>query len=390
MKFLKRRMIKATLALMTCAVLFCGCTKNSDVVMKINDQPITRKEYKDDFDKIKNVQLKNAPKEMRKDTSYAVLSIKATYINDLIVRTLLNQEFEKRKITASDDEIKAKEKKVIAQLGSEEQFRNILKENNISDERLKSDLAQEVKAEKLVQQLGVKEVTDSEAQTFYNKNKEKFNLPERARVSHILINTDYETIKRNITDADKTAKLSSSEIETKAKQEVQRKEKLAQDILAKVKANPNDFAKLAQEYSEDEISAKQGGDLGYITKESVVGEFGQAAFTQKIGVVGPLVKTQFGQHIILVKDRAAKGLQPYNQVKNDIKAFLSQQKKLEAVQGLMNNLKKSAKIEFIDESLKPENIEKQLDEALRQQIELQQKSKTPKSKQKELEKMDNK
>ena len=390
MKFTKANLAKMSAVVLCSTLLFCGCQKNSDIVIKVNDRGITRAQYYEDFNKIKNVQFKNSPKELKKDTSYSVLSLKERYTNDVIMREILSQEFEKRNIQATEDEIAAKQKQIIAQIGSEEQFRNILKENNVSDERLHKDMEQEVKMDKLVESLGVKETTDAEAQAFYNKNKAQFNLPERALVSHILIETNPEAIKRKIADADKSAKLSPSEIDKKVKEEVERKENLAKEVAAKVSANPKDFAKLAREYSDDEASAKNGGELGYVTRMTVVKEFADAAFSQKIGVAGPLVKTQFGYHIIIVKDRAAQGLQSFNDVKNDLKTYLTQQKKAQAIQELITNLKDSAKVEYLDDSLNPKNIKKQLDDALKEQIELQQKAKTPKSKQKVLDKMDKK
>lgn len=388
MKFTKADLIKTTAMLLCSTVLFCACTKNDDIVIKVNDKAITRGQYYSDFERIKNAQLKNAPNEMKKDTSYAVLSIKESYTNDLITRELLSQEFAKRNIKATKEEIEKKKQNFIKQIGSEEKFQNILKENSISDEKLNSDMTLEVNMDKLVSQLNVKSVTDSDAQSFYNKNKEQFSVPERALVMHILFETNPDAIRRKITDADKNANLSTLDIDKKVKEEVARKEKLAQEVLAKAKANPKDFAKLAKEYSDDPGSAQKGGDLGYITRETVVKEFGDAAFSQKIGVVGSLVKTQFGQHIILVKDRSAKGMQPFNEVKNDLKIYLNQKNKFEAVQKLMKGLKDSAKIEYFDESLKPEEIQKQLNDAFRVMMEQQQKAATPKSKQKVLEKMD--
>ena len=389
MKFTKANLAKTVTLLLCSTVLFCGCVKNSDVVIKVNDHDITRGEFYSDFDKIKNVQLKNAPMDVKKEDGYAVLSLKERFVNDIVMRELLNQEFEKRNITASDEEIKAKEKQIMAQIGSEEQFKNILKENNISDEKLKSDMAMEVKMDKLVSSLNIKDATDSEAQAFYNKNKERFNMPERVMASHILIDTNPESIKRKIADADKEAKLSTSDIDKKVAEEVQRKEALAKEVLAKAKANPKDFAKLAKEYSDDTVSAQKGGDLGFITRETVVKEFGDAAFSQKIGVVGPLVKSQYGQHIILVKDKAKAGVQPFSQVKNDLKAFLTQQTKMEKVQKFLNGLKNSAKIEYLDEDLNPTNLQKKLNEVIQKQIAQQQKANAPKEKKKLFEKNDN-
>ena len=377
---------KIALTLFCSMALFCGCAKDSDIVLKINDKNITRAEFYGDFNKIKNVQLKNAPKELQKDDSYTVIALKERYLNDVIIRTLLEQEFEKRKIEASEKEIKDKKAQIIAQIGSEEQFNNILKENQISEQRLNSDMANEVKIAKLIDSLGAKEATNSEVEKYYKQNKLQFTMPERVKVSHILFDTNPESLKRKITDADKEAKLSTSDIDKKVKEEIARKEKLAQEVRQKALNNPKNFAQLATQYSEDPGTAQKGGDLGFITRNQVVKEFGDAAFSQKVGTISPIVKSQFGEHIIYVTDKAAAGVQSLSDVKNDLKAYLTEQKKIQALQKLIENLKANAKIEYVDSNLSPDSIKKQLEEALPKQLDFQKKQGAPKSKLKILDK----
>ena len=72
--------------------------------------------------------------------------------------------------------------------------------------------------------------------------------------------------------------------------------------------------------------------------------------------------SEFGNHIIIVKDRAAKGLQPLDKVKDEIKAYLEQQKKITALQKLFEGLKATAKVEYVDQSFNPENIQKAIRE----------------------------
>lgn len=382
MKFTK---LAATLL---CSVaLFCGCAKDNSAAIKVNDKVITKASFYEDFNRIKNAQLKDAPKDLAKDNSYLVLSLKERYVNDVITRELLSQEFEKRKIEATLQEVEAKKAQIIAQMGSEENFKKVLKENHISDERVNSDMTNEVKMEKLIKSLPVAKVSDADITKFYNQNKAQFTMPERVEAAHILIDANPDNIKRYITDSDKEAKLSSAEIDKKVQEEVARKEKLAVEVQQKAAKNPKDFAKLAQQYSDDSASAKQGGDLGYITKEAVVKEFSDAAFKQKVGTVSPLVKSQFGYHIILVKDKAAAGVQPLSKIKADLGAYLTQQKKGEAMQKLITGLKDNSKIEFVDESLNPENIKKELDEAIKKQMQKEAKSNS-KEDTKDLEKIE--
>ena len=77
-------------------------------------------------------------------------------------------------------------------------------------------------------------------------------------------------------------------------------EKDAQNIMARLEKGEN-FEELAKRFSKCP-SKKKGGNLGWFNKGDMVPEFENAAFSaQKGAVVGP-VKTQFGYHIIFVKD----------------------------------------------------------------------------------------
>jgi len=72
--------------------------------------------------------------------------------------------------------------------------------------------------------------------------------------------------------------------------------KTVEDRLAK----GEDFAAVARELSTDTGSAAKGGDLGWFGRGAMVAEFETAAFSQKVGEIGPPVKSQFGYHIIQV------------------------------------------------------------------------------------------
>jgi len=79
----------------------------------------------------------------------------------------------------------------------------------------------------------------------------------------------------------------------------------ATEALTKIQEGQR-FDKVAQEYSEDK--AKAGGSLGWMVRGSMVGAFQEAAFalqpsTVDKPIVSPLVKTNFGYHVIMVEGR---------------------------------------------------------------------------------------
>jgi peptidyl-prolyl cis-trans isomerase D len=94
------------------------------------------------------------------------------------------------------------------------------------------------------------------------------------------------------------------------------KKALAEEILAKARSGV-DFAKLARETSEDEGSAKRGGDLGFKSRGQLVEEFEDVAFGMEPGEIAGPVKTMFGYHIIKC-DGFREGDIPFEDVKEEI------------------------------------------------------------------------
>ncbi|MBR1617346.1 peptidylprolyl isomerase [bacterium] len=383
MSFLKQKFLKVAVVLMAFSIVLFGCAKDNDIALKINEEVITHGQFYQDFDKAKKERFSQEPEKIKKDNSYAMLSFKEQYVSRLITKTLLQQEFIKRGIEASQEEVEQRKQMIIQQAGSEEQLLNSLKEHGVSMEKFMEDMQFEVKIDKLIKALGEVKISDDEALKFYNKNKAMFSVPEQVKVSHILIDASPENLKKNIVEADKEILYSTSEIDKKVQEEILKKEAFAKEIQQKAAKNPKLFGALAKQYSNDEATKDKGGDLGYVPQQALDKDFAEAAFSQKIGVVGNVVKTQFGYHIILVTDRTKEGIQPFDVVKNDLKQYLSQMKSDEKFQEYIKGLKDTAKIEYMDKSLDPDAIKKQLEEVLKKQIE---KASGEESKQRALEK----
>ena len=352
---------KVLLSAACSVLLFAGCSVNNKAIVTVNGDAITKADYEKVMDVVKNnPQYKSASEEQKRENSPMMLLARERIVQDLIVRKLLDQEYAKRNITASDAEIQAKKEEIIKQVGSKEKFDELLKQNNVTEKKINEDIANEVKINKLVEATANVSVSDNDVKDFYNQNKAQFNYPQRVRASHILIEANPEMIRKNIIDADKDGKLSAADINKKVQEELDKKMALAKDVRAQALNNPKNFAALAQKYSDDKASALKGGDLGFFPREAMVKEFSDVAFSIKPDTVSEIVVTRFGNHIIIVTDRAAAGLAPFEQVKGEIKAYLEQNKKVAALQNLFDGLKSNAKIEFNDPSFDPQNIQKQL------------------------------
>ena len=361
------------------AVLFAGCgLKSGEAIIKVNDQNITQGQFDAEFDKQAGNGIAKALGIDVKDdkNSFLYMLIKDRVVNELIVKALLNQEMQKRGIEVTNKDVDDAVKEIIDKVGSKEQLDALLKQNGISNSQFKKDLKEEVKMKKLAKELGSSNVSDAEAKKFYNDNISKFKHPDKVRASHILISVNPQEIEEVVKSDPNNKNIDETAVKAKVAAEVQAKEAKANQILAEAKKNPTQFAKLAKENSEDTATAHKGGDLGFFAAKEMVPEFSKAAFSMKPNTISDKpVKTQFGYHIIMVTDRSAAGQDPFEKVKPSIKAYLENQKQIELIDKLTESLKKSAKIEYINTSYDPANIQKGVQESIKNSGEAAKKAK---------------
>jgi peptidyl-prolyl cis-trans isomerase C len=135
----------------------------------------------------------------------------------------------------------------------------------------------------------------------------------------------------------------SSEEEVSARHILVESEDEAKKILADLKKG-GDFAAIAKEKSKDPGSKDNGGDLGFFTKEQMVPEFAEVAYKLDKGALSDPVKTQFGWHIIRVDDKRQKPAPAFEQVKDQVAAFVVRKSQAEMIQ----KLRAAAKIEKFD------------------------------------------
>ena len=167
------------------------------------------------------------------------------------------------------------------------------------------------------------EVTDQAVREFYEKNKAQIHPPERVHLRHILVMVDPKVA----TPADKA----------KAREK-------ADGLLKRVQAG-EDFAKLAQESSEDP-GKPAGGDIGWIVRGQTPPSFEQAAFAlAKPNELSPVVESPFGFHLLQLVERQKPGTVPYEQIKGRITDLLKQQEAQKQIHERIRELRVKGKVE---------------------------------------------
>ena len=247
--------------ILTCAALsvclLTGCSfLKSEGIIKVNDAIITKAEFDKTFDKeVNNSVFKNfggSANFIKSDDNIMYVIFKDKVVNELIVKSLIDAEIAKRGIEVTDEDLKAETKSIIDKVGSKEELNKILKQRGVSNSDFTEDLKHQVKIKKLVNSISSIKVSDSDAEKYYNTNKSQFTHGEQVRASHILISSDTLQIIKDLKAKNKNIEpdeLNRRVDEIKAEQKAK-----ADKVLAEVKANPDNFEKIAQKNSDDKTS----------------------------------------------------------------------------------------------------------------------------------------
>ena len=195
-------------------------------------------------------------------------------------------------ISVTDDEVQQQLDAVIQQrvqqFGSEAKLEEVY---GMPISRIKREFRDEMRKNLLTQRMqqqrfGSASVSRRQVEEFYEAYKDSLGkVPEEVDLAHIYIKPGFD----------------------KAAHEAARAK--AQSILDSIKAGA-DFAEMAKRYSEDQGSASQGGDLGFVRRGQFVSEFETAVFSLAEKQISGLVETEFGIHIIQLLERRGDAVHP--------------------------------------------------------------------------------
>lgn len=203
-------------------------------------------------------------------------------------------------------------------------FANYLKSAGHTEASFTSEIVEEllISAHVRTRINAIPKADDKAIAEHYEKNKASFTTKGSVTASHILLKTDAAAGEKGA--AEKLAAI----------------QKLRTELVA---AKSEGFDKIAKAHSDCPSSAR-GGDLGSFGRGQMVPEFEKAAFSQKVGSVGEVVKTNFGYHLIKVTARTEGGLQPLEQVKKQISQQLDGPKQQSAMRDYIKGLEDKAKV----------------------------------------------
>ena len=303
-KKLKRLVLIGLAALISVNMVGCG----NDTIAKINDVKISKDEYN------KIASFLYATGYVQEDKNKGINNNILSFIID---NEVAYQDAQRENIKVEDKDINEKYEDLKETLKSSSAYKAKLDEVGVNDDFLKSQVKKDLIVSKYKENFmkNIK-INDNEIKTYYDNHKDEFTK-EEVRASQILISTLDDN--NNVVNQEQKEKLKDK----------------AEDILEKLKNN-EDFAILAKEYSDDKNSGKDGGDLGYFSKEDKNIDFTNPVFKLEKDQLSDIIETEYGYHIVKVTDNKSV-TKTLEESKEDIKNKILNQKYTQHIDSLYKN-----------------------------------------------------
>ncbi len=237
---------------------------------------------------------------------------------NLIEQALLRQAARRDKKQVPPEMIDHAYQQAVEQHGSEEEFLTAYGLGENDTEKIREDIAERIRFERLIAGLtgNIPEPTEKAILKYYEKNSDKFAIPEMIKAAHIVKHPkqgdDPEKIRREM-----------------------------QNILAEIRSG-TDFDEMAVKNSD---CPENAGDLGLFAKGMMVQSFDDVVFAMEPGQISDVFQTEFGFHIVKVSEKKPSVPCPLEDVREIIIRELKQESSQKAIEKFIDAEKTKALIE---------------------------------------------
>jgi peptidyl-prolyl cis-trans isomerase SurA len=285
-------------AILALLFLCSSCKKSApaNVAAMVNDHAITYTELERTY---RQSQLAAPGEALSQEQTMAQ---KLEVLRSLIDGEVMLQRAEKQGLLAGDADVETKLNELKAPY-TKEQFEAQLRGRNMALDDLKSQIRRDLSIQKLINKEITSHIviTDSDVNNFYYANKASFNLAEpRVHMAQILVTPTPDPSVRNLKNS-------------KAQNEAEARRKI--DDVEKRLQRGEDFAMVAQSYSEDPNSAPNGGDLGFFPESALDKanvELHKMVMSLAPGAISPIIHAQDGYRIFKIISKESAGQRELN------------------------------------------------------------------------------
>ena len=300
------------------------------IVVRVGDRMITRSQYER---RLRDIYAEIDAAGRPEQASAARETARKNLVNELISELLIKDRADRLGLTITNEEIKDAISRLKQQynITTDEQFDASLQQSGLTRAEMEARLRDTLITNKVFARelRNRNELTDPELRERYNREKEQYRLPERARLREIVV------LKPEGTDAAKLAEATQR----------------ANEIAEAARKPGTDFANMAMTMSESATRDK-AGDLGEVAKGDLVAELDKAIFSAPAGaVIGP-VETRSAFHIVLVEQRLPSEVPAFESVKDRLRQEASEETFQRDYKTYIETLRKDAFIQ-INEAMIP-------------------------------------
>jgi foldase protein PrsA len=240
----------------------------------------------------------------------------AATLVDIIDTELIERAAEQAGITASEEEMRVRWQRAIAEAGSETDMRAILEQRGISEEQYRERLRTDLLLDKIAGEAMT--IHEQEIEDFYREHSEDYQLGERTKARMILVSTEADA--RHIHEA-------------------------LQEPTA-------DFAGLATALSADPGTRDRGGEMGWFERDDYARAITDRAFAMDEGELSEPFEVPDGWVILKVEGHREPGHQPLEEVREEVRARIARMKLPAVREDWMRQAREQATIQIRDEGLR--------------------------------------
>ena len=252
--------------------------------------------------------------------------IRNQILNHLIDEELLVQEAQRRGISVSKKELQNQINMMKGGYASEKIFKRELAKTGQTYKQWIKKIKRRLLIRKLWKTVVTDRVniTDDSVRAYYLSHKNKFYIPDRLHLAHILIAVD------------------PGAMEAGWKAGLQTAENLYRQLR-----NGADFSSMAKQYSDDSTTAKKGGDLGWRHVGQLLPELDKVAKQLVVGQISKPIRTIYGYHILKLLDKEPGRQLSFEEIdRKALKKRLQKKRAQVLSQNFIDKLRKKAKIQI--------------------------------------------
>lgn len=297
------------------------------IVIRVGDRIITRSQYEKRLhDALAEVDLAMPPQEAAPRKA----ELRKNFINDLIEELLIKDRADRIGVTISEPEIKDAVVRLKQQynISTDQQFEESLNKSGMNRADMEARLRDTLITNKVFgrELRSREELSDKELRSRYDREKDTYRLPERARLREIVI-----LRPENAAAVDAA----------KAK---------AEEIAASLRVPGADFVKTAMTVSEAGTKDK-GGELGEVAHGELLPTLDKEVFNSTAGTILGPIETRAGWHILKVEQRLPSEVPAFESVKDRLRRDASEETFQRDLKAYLDQLRKDAFIQINEENV---------------------------------------